>query len=192
MATSTSKPDKNKLDAVHKEFERLGLRGYWQNRREAEPLAPHLWRWADIHPVLMQAADAVAIGNGEEGTTFRRNIGAGVPGQGLGSVSMGFQVVMPSETAPVHHHTATAMRFGVDRDSLPPVDALRRHRPAARGDTADRGGRCHAPASPGARDIDNERVIVAILCCLLPTLEEVRRRALSRFDRRVFFGWMKT
>ena len=113
MATSTSKPDNKKLDALHKEFERLGLRGYWENRGEAEPLEPHLWRWADVHPVLMQAADVVAIGDGRPGTTFRRNIGASVPGQGLGSVSMGFQVVMPGETAAVHHHTATAMRFGV-------------------------------------------------------------------------------
>ena len=81
MSTSISKPDQQKLDAVHKEFERLGLRGYWQNRGEAPPLEPYIWRWADIHPVLMQAADAVAIGDGREGTTFRRNIGASVPGR---------------------------------------------------------------------------------------------------------------
>ena len=113
MATSASKSDE-KLDAVHHEFERLGLRGYWQNRAEAASLEPHLWRWADIHPVLMQAADAVAIGDGGAGTTFRRNIGTIVPGQGLSSVNMGFQIVMPGETAAVHRHTATAMRFGVE------------------------------------------------------------------------------
>ena len=42
MATSTSKPDNKKLDAVHKEFERLRLRGYWQNPNRPG-LEPGLW-----------------------------------------------------------------------------------------------------------------------------------------------------
>lgn len=101
-------PDHQKqLDKLHEKFAALGLRGYWQMRRDQERMEPKLWRWETIHPVLMEAADVVSIG----AEAFRRNIGLVT---GSKTVSMGFQIVLPGETAPAHRHTNTALRFVVE------------------------------------------------------------------------------
>ena len=55
----------------------------------------------------MEAADVVRIGP----EAFRRNIGLQT---GSRTISMGFQIVLPGESAPAHRHTNTALRFVVE------------------------------------------------------------------------------
>lgn len=105
-ATSSTHNDKDR-EALHEKFAALGLRGYWQLRPEKETMQPKLWRWREIYPVLMEAADVVRIGP----DAFRRNISLQT---GSRAISMGFQIVMPGEAAPAHRHTNTALRFVVE------------------------------------------------------------------------------
>src|SRR6266508_5244988 len=103
MSTASTDHEKE-LNERHEKFAGLGLRGYWQIRPEKHVMEPKLWRWQEIHPVLMQAADVVRIGP----EAFRRNIGLQT---GSRTISMGFQIVLPGEAAPPHRHTNTALRF---------------------------------------------------------------------------------
>jgi gentisate 1,2-dioxygenase len=93
-------------EQLHKKFAEMGLRGYWQMRHETERMQPKLWRWKEIYPVLMQTTEVIRIGP----DAFRRNVGLQT---GSKTLSMGFQIVLPGETAAAHRHANTALRFVV-------------------------------------------------------------------------------
>ena len=93
-------------EQLHKKFAEMGLRGYWQMRHETERMQPRLWCWKEIYPVLMQTTEVIRIGP----DAFRRNVGLQT---GSKTLSMGFQIVLPGETAAAHRHANTALRFVV-------------------------------------------------------------------------------
>jgi gentisate 1,2-dioxygenase len=95
---------RDRLDELNGKLAGLGMRGYWQLRRDSDRMEPKLWRWADVYPALMESADVVRIGS----DAFRRNVSLQT---GSRTISMGFQIVLPGETAPPHRHTNTALRF---------------------------------------------------------------------------------
>lgn len=105
QAEITSKVDR--VESLHAEFERFGVRGYWQPRPPTPRPQPRLWRWADIRPLLMEAAEVVDLG----GDAARRFVGLQTQSQTL---SYGFQIVMPGESAEAHHHSPSALRFVVE------------------------------------------------------------------------------
>jgi gentisate 1,2-dioxygenase len=96
-----------RVDALHEAFDRLGVRGYWQPRPEQPKVVPRLWRWTDLHPLLMEAAEVIDLG----GDAARRFVGLQTRSQTL---SYGFQIVMPGESAEAHHHSPSALRFVVE------------------------------------------------------------------------------
>jgi len=60
-----SKPashDQTDRERLHEKFAQLGLRGYWQNRRDHLRMEPKLWRWEEIYPVLMETTEVIRIG----------------------------------------------------------------------------------------------------------------------------------
>ena len=93
-------------EQLHKKFAEMGLRGYWQMSHDTERMQPKLWRWKEIYPVLMQTTEVIRIGP----DAFRRNVGLQT---GSKTLSMGFQIVLPGETAAAHRHANTALRFVV-------------------------------------------------------------------------------
>jgi gentisate 1,2-dioxygenase len=93
-------------EQLHKKFAEMGLRGYWQARPENHRMEPKLWRWKDIYPVLMETTEVIRIGP----DAFRRNVSLQT---GSKTLAMGFQTVLPGETAAAHRHTNTALRFVV-------------------------------------------------------------------------------
>ena len=93
-------------EPLHRKFAEMGLRGYWQNERNTQRMEPKLWRWNEIFPVLMETTEVIRIGP----DAFRRNVGLQT---GSKTLAMGFQIVLPGETAAAHRHTNTALRFVV-------------------------------------------------------------------------------
>ena len=96
----------DQVKALHAEFERLGVRGFWQAQVKQVRVVPQLWRWDDLYPLLMEAAKVIDLGS----DAARRFIGLQTHSQTL---SFGFQVVMPGESAEAHHHSPSALRFVV-------------------------------------------------------------------------------
>ena len=68
--SKTASIDQTDRERLHEKFAQLWLRGYWQNRRDIQRMEPKLWRWKDIHPVLMETTEVIRIGP----DAFRRNV----------------------------------------------------------------------------------------------------------------------
>lgn len=106
MATMDDATSSREADSLYGEFERLALRGHWQPRALPPKPVPRLWRWSEIHPVLMEAARVIDLGK----DASRRFVGLQTRSQTL---SFGYQIVMPGENAEAHRHSASALRFVV-------------------------------------------------------------------------------
>ena len=83
----------------------------------AEPrvaAVPHLWRYSDVRPVLLDAAAAVSAADAERRVLVLEN--PGLAGRHLVTDALyaGLQLIMPGEFARAHRHTAAALRFIVE------------------------------------------------------------------------------
>jgi gentisate 1,2-dioxygenase len=100
-----------------------GLVPLWTFFREwfsAEPHAnaqPRLWRYSDLRPVLMAAADLVSTEEAERRVLVLEN--PGLAGRHLATDALyaGLQLIMPGEFARAHRHTAAALRFIVEGEN---------------------------------------------------------------------------
>lgn len=114
------------LSALEEEIAQFHLRGQWQGDPQraqnitespehgiyAEPIAaakPHIWKWAVMEPLLDKSLGAMA-----ESKTARRTLSMVNPGLPRGTTQTlitAIQIIHPGETAWVHRHTITALRF---------------------------------------------------------------------------------
>lgn len=78
---------------------------------------PHLWRYADLRPVVLEAAGAVSAADAERRVLVLEN--PGLPGRHLVTDALyaGLQLIMPGEFARAHRHTAAALRFIVEGEN---------------------------------------------------------------------------
>jgi gentisate 1,2-dioxygenase len=75
---------------------------------------PHLWRWRDVRPRVLEAARLVPMEQAERRVLVLRNPGLGGAYAITSSLFAGFQVILPGEAAPSHHHTPAALRLIVE------------------------------------------------------------------------------
>jgi gentisate 1,2-dioxygenase len=78
---------------------------------------PHLWRYAELRPILLQSAAAIATEEAERRVLVLEN--PGLPSRHLATDALyaGLQLIMPGEFARAHRHTAAALRFIVESDN---------------------------------------------------------------------------
>ena len=82
---------------------------------EPRPKAvPHLWRYSEIRPFLIEACDLVTAMEAERRVLILEN--PALPGASRISDGLfcGLQIIKPGETAPAHRHVASALRFIVE------------------------------------------------------------------------------
>ncbi len=82
---------------------------------EPRPAAlPHLWRYADVRPVLMESGAVISPADAERRVLVLEN--RGLLGRHLATDSLyaGLQLILPGEAARTHRHTAAALRFIVE------------------------------------------------------------------------------
>ena len=114
-----------KLAELYRDFDAVGMTPLWRTREglmpfEPEPRAvPHLWRWAELHPLAARSAELVPVGRGGE----RRAIGLGNPGlpgdpYATPTLWAAIQYLAPRENAPEHRHTQSAFRFVLDGEGV--------------------------------------------------------------------------
>ena len=106
---------------------------FWQLPDITDPGGPergHVWHWRDIHPELTRSReivdDAAAL---QRRALILRNPGLPPPSVGATpTLAASYQMLFPGETAPVHAHSMSALRFGlagsgarmiIDGDRLP-------------------------------------------------------------------------
>jgi hypothetical protein len=91
---------------------------FWQLPDSTDPAGPergHAWSWHDILPALTRSREIV-----DEAAAFQRralilrNPGLAPPAVGATpTLAASYQMLFPGETAPVHAHSISALRFGL-------------------------------------------------------------------------------
>ncbi|UUZ63268.1 gentisate 1,2-dioxygenase [Polaromonas sp. P1-6] len=78
------------------------------------PCQPALWKYADVHPYLMQAGQLITAEEAVRRVLILEN--PALRGQSCITQSLyaGLQLIMPGEVAPSHRHTQRALRFVVE------------------------------------------------------------------------------
>lgn len=85
---------------------------YGKPTRRTQPL---LWRYRDIRPELLRAGELTPIEKAERRVLVLCNPGLGLENmQATPTIYVGFQLILPGETAPNHRHSPSAVRFVVE------------------------------------------------------------------------------
>jgi gentisate 1,2-dioxygenase len=91
---------------------------FWQVPEITEPAGPergHVWHWQDVHPELVRSREFAdeAAGLQRQALVFR-NPGLAPPAIGAtATIAAAYQMLFPGESAPVHAHSMSALRFGL-------------------------------------------------------------------------------
>ncbi|MBI4635448.1 MAG: cupin domain-containing protein [Candidatus Rokubacteria bacterium] len=87
---------------------------------------PHRWRWAEVRPLLAEAARLVDIEHAERRVLVLCNPGLEGAYAITSTLYAGLQILMPGESAPSHHHTPAALRLVVEgRGAYTTVDGVK-------------------------------------------------------------------
>ncbi len=86
-----------------------------QPTEPTSPVVPHIWKWSEVRPLLLESGDLVGLGQGRR-KAERRVLVLNNPGMGgqyaITNTYFGdLQLIKPGEAAPSHRHTTTAVRF---------------------------------------------------------------------------------
>ncbi|MCH8282628.1 MAG: cupin domain-containing protein [Chloroflexi bacterium] len=85
--------------------------GWLGGEEEASPeLAPYLWRWSEVEPLVLKSGEVVTPDRDVE----RRTMRLATPGLKRGTTHTliaALQLLLPGECAPAHRHTPTAIRW---------------------------------------------------------------------------------
>ena len=123
QAYSFQKPElTEELKAFHDQLDALNLAPLWEvfgDLATAEPKprsVPAIWRYDEIRPMLMEAADLITPDQAERRVLILENPGLRGESWITQSLFAAVQLVMPQEVAPAHRHTASAFRFMLEGD----------------------------------------------------------------------------
>jgi gentisate 1,2-dioxygenase len=91
---------------------------FWQRPEMTEPSGPergHVWHWDDVHPELARSRDIVdEAAAPQRRALILRNPGLAPPAEGATpTIAAAYQMLLPGESAPVHAHSMSALRFGL-------------------------------------------------------------------------------
>ena len=106
--------------AYYRRIEPSHLAPLWERLKMLVPASPapatvaHQWRYADVRPVMLEAADYISAEEAERRVLILEN--PALPGSSkiTGTLFAGLQLIMPGEVAPAHRHTQSALRLIVE------------------------------------------------------------------------------
>lgn len=75
---------------------------------------PHIWRYDEVRPFIMEAADLITAKEAERRVLVLENPGLKNQNKITPTLYAGLQLVMPGEIARSHRHTQAALRFVVE------------------------------------------------------------------------------
>jgi salicylate hydroxylase len=85
--------------------------------REPAPTGvAHRWRYRDVRPHVLEAAEHITAAEAERRVLILENPGLRGSSQITGNLYAGLQLIMQRETAPAHRHTQSALRFILEGD----------------------------------------------------------------------------
>ena len=111
--------DTDELRAYYDDLAKVSTTAFWKRANDIEPwepvtrYAPTLWRWADMHDLVLRSAELVKPEDaGRRVVILLNDSDAGREHTAaVGWLFSGLQVMKPGEITPAHRHTASAHRF---------------------------------------------------------------------------------
>jgi len=89
----------------------------WFSAEPRPKALPHLWHYAELKPLVLEAAAAVSTAEAERRVLVLENPGLAGAHLATDSLYAGLQLIMPGEFARAHRHTAAALRFIVEGEN---------------------------------------------------------------------------
>ena len=94
----------------------------WPLMRDALPYdkphrktTPHVWRWSDVRPNLLEAGHLAPMEKAERRVLILANPGLGLDSiRATPSIFIGMQLILPGESAPTHKHSPSAVRMVIE------------------------------------------------------------------------------
>ncbi|HEX3757165.1 MAG TPA: cupin domain-containing protein, partial [Kofleriaceae bacterium] len=109
-------------EQFYRRIEPHSLAPLWTRLKALVPREPtptgvaHRWRYADVRPHVLEAAEHITAEEAERRVLILENPGLRGSSQITGNLYAGLQLIMPGETAPPHRHTQSALRFILEGD----------------------------------------------------------------------------
>jgi len=114
-----------RIGEVYAALAAADLAPLWTQRDDLMPMVPspvarpHVWRWADVLPLVERTGELFPVGRGGE----RRAIALANPGLGgapcaTPTLWAAVQLLGPAEVAPAHRHSQNAFRFVLDGEGV--------------------------------------------------------------------------
>ena len=122
LRPSASKATPEELAGFYRDLGTYSTAALWTRQDQAlvnEPKSkalPYLWRWKELRPQAMRAAELVGTEDAERRVLMLLNPGLEGRIATTNSLFSGLQIVMPGESARAHRHTPAALRFIIESD----------------------------------------------------------------------------
>jgi len=116
---------RRRLDALHEKTNELHLFEFWGDdpanehqatdrlRADRAPAVPHLWKYRDIHPCLLEAAELIPMELSERRSIIMVNPGLRPLIATVTNLFAAYRINTPHEFMPPHRHSPNAIRFGL-------------------------------------------------------------------------------
>ena len=114
MTTAASNPNRARLSS---EIAQLNMKPLWERVMRLKPgtaAQPVIWRWQDVQPYLMRAAELITTKEAERRVLMLEN--PALKGTTFATTTLyaGLQVILPGEIARTHRHAPNALRFIIE------------------------------------------------------------------------------
>jgi gentisate 1,2-dioxygenase len=114
MTTAVSNPNRARLSS---EIAQLNMKPLWERvmrLKPGTPAQPVIWRWRDVQPYLMRAAELITTKEAERRVLMLEN--PALKGTTFATTTLyaGLQVILPGEIARTHRHAPNALRFIIE------------------------------------------------------------------------------
>jgi gentisate 1,2-dioxygenase len=115
MSKAATEKSRQRLQALNVKMRTHALRGAWQRERgftKFEEIRPHLWRWSDMLPLLLEAGEIAPLDEVMRMRTLHMtNSPAAFPVGAAQTFAAMLQHVNGGEVTDSHRHTATSIYF---------------------------------------------------------------------------------
>jgi len=114
MPSAVTNPNRARLSS---EIAQLNMKPLWERVMRLKPgtaAMPVIWRWAQVQPYLMRAAELITTQEAERRVLMLEN--PALKGTTFATTTLyaGLQVILPGEIARTHRHAPNALRFVVE------------------------------------------------------------------------------
>ena len=114
-----------RMAALHEKTSKLHLFEFWGEdpndehqattrlRADRIPAVPHIWKYKDVHPCLLEAADLIPMELSERRSIIMVNPALRPTVATVSTMFAAYRINTPHEMMPPHRHSPNAIRFGL-------------------------------------------------------------------------------